>query len=329
MPIDARIPLMAEGVNLAQLNEQAQQRRYREQQMAMQQRQFDAQDAERARQNETRSSLSDLIATRQPNGTFDTHSQAFQRYTKVDPSGALDLIGKMDENQRRATEAGVKDLAAAVQWADSPEKWAVVQRHVAQSNPQAAAVPFERRQEVLVSLGQMGEYLKNTKPEIRATEAGGGLYSVDPRGAGVQTLVAPNDGSQPMGAPVQQSGAIREGATATNPQTGQKIMFQNGQWVPVAGGQTARPSGTFPGRIRGNVGFAGIAGETVTSTKRSASHNKAVGGVPNSYHLTGQARDSVPPRGMTMAAYAEQLRRLNPHLEVINEGDHVHMEPRG
>lgn len=28
-----------------------------------------------------------------------------------------------------------------------------------------------------------------------------------------------------------------------------------------------------------------------------------------------------------MAAYAAELRRLNPDLDVINEGDHVHLEP--
>lgn len=72
----------------------------------------------------------------------------------------------------------------------------------------------------------------------------------------------------------------------------------------------------------------GLSGETVTSTRRSAARNRAVGGVANSYHLTGQARDSTPPRGMTMAAYAAELRRLNPDYEVINEGDHVHIEPR-
>lgn len=55
----------------------------------------------------------------------------------------------------------------------------------------------------------------------------------------------------------------------------------------------------------------------------------------NSYHtrrgVNGEplARDSVPPAGMSMAAYAEQLRRLNPGMDVINEGDHVHIEPRG
>lgn len=62
---------------------------------------------------------------------------------------------------------------------------------------------------------------------------------------------------------------------------------------------------------------------------RSPERNKAVGGKPNSYHLSGRARDSVPPPGMSMAAYAAQLRRLNPDLDVINEGDHVHMEPKG
>jgi hypothetical protein len=31
---------------------------------------------------------------------------------------------------------------------------------------------------------------------------------------------------------------------------------------------------------------------------------------------------------MSMAQYAAELKRLNPHLDVINEGDHVHMEPR-
>jgi uncharacterized protein YcbK (DUF882 family) len=74
---------------------------------------------------------------------------------------------------------------------------------------------------------------------------------------------------------------------------------------------------------------AGISGERVTSTFRSAAHNKRVGGVRNSYHLTGKARDSVPPPGMSMAQYAAILQRQNPHLEVINEGDHVHIEPRG
>ncbi|MGX7895465.1 D-Ala-D-Ala carboxypeptidase family metallohydrolase [Tsuneonella sp. HG222] len=72
----------------------------------------------------------------------------------------------------------------------------------------------------------------------------------------------------------------------------------------------------------------GLPGERVTSTFRSPARNKAVGGVSNSYHLTGRARDSVPPPGMSMAEYYRRLKAANPHLDVINEGDHIHMEPR-
>ncbi len=80
--------------------------------------------------------------------------------------------------------------------------------------------------------------------------------------------------------------------------------------------------------------FVGISGERVTSTYRDPAKNKAVGGVPNSFHTRKDARgnplarDSVPPPGMSMAAYAKELRRLNPGMKVINEGDHVHMEPK-
>lgn len=79
----------------------------------------------------------------------------------------------------------------------------------------------------------------------------------------------------------------------------------------------------------------GIAGETVTSGYRTPAHNAKVGGVSNSFHtrkdFAGRpmARDSVPPRGMSMAAYAMRLRQQNPDLDVINEGDHVHLEPKG
>lgn len=74
-------------------------------------------------------------------------------------------------------------------------------------------------------------------------------------------------------------------------------------------------------------GIAQKFGGTVTSGKRSAAHNAEVGGVGNSYHLTGQARDLVPPKGTTMAAYASAIRAGMPGWDVINEGNHVHVEP--
>lgn len=86
--------------------------------------------------------------------------------------------------------------------------------------------------------------------------------------------------------------------------------------------------------VAGFEGYRGMSGETVTSTYRDPTKNKSVGGVANSYHTrrypdgTAMARDSVPPRGTSMAAYFNLLKRLNPNLQVLNEGDHIHMEPR-
>ena len=92
-----------------------------------------------------------------------------------------------------------------------------------------------------------------------------------------------------------------------------------------------------PRRLRFNGKFApkGLQGERVTSTGRTPARNAAVGGVENSFHtrrgIDGKplARDSVPPPGMSMGAYHRRLKALNPNYDVINEGDHVHMEPKG
>lgn len=42
-----------------------------------------------------------------------------------------------------------------------------------------------------------------------------------------------------------ESGTPQEGQTATNPQTGEKLIFRGGQWVPVGGG-VSNGTGGFP-----------------------------------------------------------------------------------
>ena len=150
---------------------------------------------------------------------------------------------KMDEAKKAAAKAGLEDMHAAVQWADTPDKWAQVQQHYGQYDPQLAAVPFESREAALVKIGQMGKYLDATKPEIRAIEAGGSIAAVDPRTGAPTFTVLPNPGGQAAGAPV--SDGVQEGATATNPQTGEKIIYRNGQWQPV-GGTASNGGGGFP-----------------------------------------------------------------------------------
>lgn len=66
----------------------------------------------------------------------------------------------------------------------------------------------------------------------------------------------------------------------------------------------------------------------VTSGYRTAEHNKAVGGVPTSRHLSGQAVDLVPRPGETMAQLYARVSKV-PGVKAINEGDHVHVQATG
>jgi hypothetical protein len=98
-----------------------------------------------------------------------------------------------------------------------------------------------------------------------------------------------------------------------------------GQSLVEIGGDATAPA-AFDVAAVDNI--ARQTGATVTSARRSPADNARAGGVTNSFHLTGQARDLVPPPGVSMANYAADLKqRLGPGYDVINENDHVHVEP--
>jgi len=88
------------------------------------------------------------------------------------------------------------------------------------------------------------------------------------------------------------------------------------------GGQVSLSGGAIEARAKQIV-----PGVIVTSGFRNPAKNKAVGGKPKSYHLTGQARDFVPPTGMSMGQLHTKLKAEFPGYDVINEGDHIHVEP--
>lgn len=192
MALDPSIPFRAGTANqfsLADLYKQQddqkareQEQVYRQQQMAMQQQRMQSEQDALTRKGTAAKSLSQLIRERGAGGEWNTQSPAFQSYVENDPDGALGMLKTMDADKRTAVKEGVKDLAAAVRWADSPEKWAVVQRHYGQHDPQLAATPFEAREQALISLGQMGEYLEQTQPEAaKPMLVGPGSYVFDPK----------------------------------------------------------------------------------------------------------------------------------------------------
>lgn len=63
----------------------------------------------------------------------------------------------------------------------------------------------------------------------------------------------------------------------------------------------------------------------VTSTYRTPAHNRAVGGVPNSYHLSGRAIDIARRPGVRHGDIAAAYRAAGYALvESLDEGDHSH-----
>jgi hypothetical protein len=90
--------------------------------------------------------------------------------------------------------------------------------------------------------------------------------------------------------------------------------------IAVSAPAAADPVGSSAGAAR----VAAVFG-TITSALRSVAHNRAVGGVPNSYHLLGRAIDVVRRRGITHHQIEAALRSAGYSLiESLDEGDHSH-----
>lgn len=129
---------------------------------------------------------------------------------------------------------------------------------------------------------------------------------------------------------------MADGQTATNPQTGEKVVLRGGQWVPMgAPRQTAQPRASrqpvaaFPGNPVDLIPQA-AGGARISSGYRDPERNRAAGGATNSYHTRGQALDLVPQNGETMAQLEARLRQSGlPLRELLNEGDHVHVAWEG
>jgi hypothetical protein len=92
------------------------------------------------------------------------------------------------------------------------------------------------------------------------------------------------------------------------------------------GGQGSGGGSGLSGEAIESTALSAIPGLVVTSRERTPAHNAEVGGVPNSYHLTDQARDFVPPQGMSLTQAAVMLRQALPGAKIIKENDHIHVQ---
>lgn len=96
--------------------------------------------------------------------------------------------------------------------------------------------------------------------------------------------------------------------------------YANGGIVAFAGGGY--------GSYFEDVATKAVPGLGVTSRQRTPAQNAAVKGVSNSFHQTDDARDFIPPKGMDMATFYTKLKsEFGPQYDVLNEGNHVHVEP--
>jgi len=123
-----------------------------------------------------------------------------------------------------------------------------------------------------------------------------------------------NDERMGFGTPVQ---AEKPAAAAA----AQAVYASSSPEAPMYTPSTAGRSALDMGAVKG----IGARWGQVTSTYRSAAHNRRVGGVANSYHLRNRAIDIARRPGVSHWQIAAAFRAAGYNLlESLDEGDHSH-----
>jgi hypothetical protein len=203
------------------------------------------------------------------------------------------FLGNLPPEQQQAAYTGQRArLAQAFPDLQLPEAWA-------QAAPTVAAInqTYGAQQDVGANFRTVGNSLIDlrkdptkavfTAPESFRTVSGeAGEYQVTPDGL----RLLPTLPSQGTAAPSQQAPAVPMNASQDFAELGRQFGIQP------------------------------------TSATRTPERNAEVGGVANSFHLTGQASDwAVPPA--QKPAFIAAAQKLG--YQAIDEGDHVHIEPPG
>lgn len=173
-------------------------------------------------------------------------------------------------------------------------------------------VPLEYSPEMLPALKQFAAMGDGQGSRVQSSRIGadGNIYNVMADGQVVNTGVQ----------------ADRQMWFRDNPGMAPELVGKDGVSRPVGQTQASAPN-RGPGSLDINADlqqFAGL-GIPISSTRRSKAKNDSVDGVPNSFHLTGEAADIVP-RTTQEKQQARQFWEGRGY-QVIDEGDHLHIEP--
>jgi hypothetical protein len=239
--------------------------------------------------------------------------------------GAYFAQDDFQTSRKQALAAGDIDVAKELASLDENERKRAIDeaKGAAPFLYEAQKLPYEQRKPFLQSQAAALAQVGFTQEEIDAYDP------TDANNAGILSLATTLDQAREMD-------RVR---WAGDPAGGQFPIDYWGRDVrsggPGSGGGSVRPPASAgatdplaPQPQGGEFRFNPVPGAQQTSGYRSPADNERVGGVANSYHLTDQARDFTPPPGMSMAQLHAKLSAANPDLDVINEGDHVHIEPK-
>ncbi len=136
------------------------------------------------------------------------------------PGQAQDVKNTVESLKADITQAGLELMRAGGSiGAITEREWPLLEKQI------AAVTPYVSERRARDLLDNVAQRLKNI--QTRATET----YDTQ---WGETQFYTPSEALPPGGgAPSPASGGTREGATATNPQTGERVIYRGGQWQPL------------------------------------------------------------------------------------------------
>lgn len=285
-------------------------------------------DREIRHENQRRSKLGDLMS--QAYGApADQRSGLLSQMAAVDPNSAMSAqkhFGDMDDQRRQRL-----GQFAAVFDALPDEQKAVAYPQFAAQAKEVLGVPVPDQWDPAFSprISQIARALGAGGQQAEQFTLGPGSKRFDPSGKVIAEVPFAPANANLVTVPDGQGGAVQMIYDPRTRQLSEPQYPGQGQPAAAAGAAPqimgdAMSSSMDPQAIQNE--FKTLApqfGAQISSLTRTPERNAAVGGVANSQHLAGTAGDFVVPEA-NKGAFRQAMQQRG--FEVIDEGDHMHVE---